>query len=312
MIPIKYYDKGNPVFQQEEVAAYCEELLEKRDKVSTLDDWCEAHLPTDNGKKYTFRDVVKATPEKLILLKQHLDSLGDTALETINDELYNHDKNGKRKTSYIINTLYGKIREKAKNRLTKLLNVRVCPYCNRNYVYSYNGVHTCQLDHFFSKTKYPILAVSFYNLIPVCGGCNNKKSDQDFLFNPHLKEEEIFRFSYSVNNADFYKNENSVEVEIYDDEGLYQEQMDVLKLKDIYQGHRDIITDLARKHLIFSDAYIKALADEFKNFVSEAEVKELIYGVPLSVENAGNRPLSKFTRDILKEMEAKTELIEAE
>lgn len=35
-------------------------------------------------------------------------------------------------------------------------------------------------------------------------------------------------------------------------------------------------------------------------------------GVPLSVENAGNRPLSKFTRDILKEMEAKTELIEAE
>ena len=92
-------------------------------------------------------------------------------------------------------------------------------------------------------------------------------------------------------------------MEIYDDEGLYQEQMDVLKLKDIYQGHRDIITDLARKHLMFSDTYIKALTDEFKDFVSEAEVKELIYGVPLSVENAGNRPLSKFTRDILKEME---------
>ena len=302
MIPIKHYNNDNPILHKKDVDLFCEKLLERRNKISTLDKWCEAHLPTENGKKYTFRDVVKATPEKLVLLKQHLDSLGDTALDDINDELYNHDKDGNRKSSYIIDTLYGNMGDKAKDLLATSLNVKVCPYCNRNYVYSYNGVHTCQFDHFFSKSKYPILAVSFYNLIPVCGGCNHKKSDKDFLFNPHLAEKEIFRFSYSITNADFYKNENSVEVEIFDDDGMYREQMDILKLRDIYQGHRDIITDLARKHLMFSDTYIEALAREFED-ISEAEVKELIYGVPLSVENAGNRPLSKFTRDILKEME---------
>ena len=43
MIPIKYYDKDNPVLQKEVVKAYCEELLERRNKISALDKWCEKY-----------------------------------------------------------------------------------------------------------------------------------------------------------------------------------------------------------------------------------------------------------------------------
>ena len=90
------------------------------------------------------------------------------------------------------NTKYGKkIREifnykgfnKLKNYksydLIKKLNISVCLYCNRNYIFSSENINTCELDHFYSQEKYPYLALSFYNLIPSCHTCNHKKSSKD-------------------------------------------------------------------------------------------------------------------------------------
>ena len=60
------------------------------------------------------------------------------------------------------------------------LGIKVCPYCNRSYIHTlkHHGVRP-QYDHFFSKIKYPYLAVSLYNLIPSCSICNQAKSDID-------------------------------------------------------------------------------------------------------------------------------------
>ena len=49
-----------------------------------------------------------------------------------------------------------------------------CPYCNRNYIFSINKKSSvkAEIDHFYPKSIYPYLAISYFNLIPSCPTCN--------------------------------------------------------------------------------------------------------------------------------------------
>lgn len=60
------------------------------------------------------------------------------------------------------------------------LNIRTCPYCNRHYTFTLRSknkrFHTRpEFDHFYDKCTYPILAVTFLNLVPSCKECNHGK-----------------------------------------------------------------------------------------------------------------------------------------
>lgn len=53
----------------------------------------------------------------------------------------------------------------------------VCPYCD-------GEIGTADLDHYYAKSRYPLLACSPWNLVPVCKSCNDKvtgKGDQPTL-----------------------------------------------------------------------------------------------------------------------------------
>ena len=56
-----------------------------------------------------------------------------------------------------------------------------CPYCNAHPLEANpikpkdDRYNKGPLDHFYDKATYPYLALSIYNLIPVCDRCNNKK-----------------------------------------------------------------------------------------------------------------------------------------
>lgn len=109
----------------------------------------------------------------------------------------------------------------------------MCPYCNRNYVFSKTDADTCDLDHFIQEGKYPIFATSFYNLIPSCPICNRNKRENEFLFYAHDIKTDIdkkFRFSYTVTSNDFLINPKSIIVDLDADSG-YENQIDVLNLK---------------------------------------------------------------------------------
>ncbi len=72
-----------------------------------------------------------------------------------------------------------------------------CPYCNENPI---NIIDVSDeedeeqllrayldLDHFYSKSKNPFFALSFFNLIPSCHSCNAiEKRDKDFCVNTHI------------------------------------------------------------------------------------------------------------------------------
>ena len=57
-----------------------------------------------------------------------------------------------------------------------LIDIRVCPYCNRSFVpvikYDEGKTLSPEMDHFYPKKEYPYLAFSFYNLVPICSTCN--------------------------------------------------------------------------------------------------------------------------------------------
>lgn len=74
--------------------------------------------------------------------------------------------------------------------LLKELDVQVCPYCDEEYIEiieANNGTQrrTAELDHFFSKSQYPGLAMCFYNLIPVGKNCNFLKKEKPISKNPY-------------------------------------------------------------------------------------------------------------------------------
>jgi len=75
-------------------------------------------------------------------------------------------------------------------KLAKELAIDVCPYCNRNYTTSHRIDGTLknvfpEFDHFYPQKDFPLLALSFYNLIPSCSICNShyKKGENPDLRN---------------------------------------------------------------------------------------------------------------------------------
>lgn len=67
-----------------------------------------------------------------------------------------------------------------------------CPYCNINNLDimhadtsgdEKNISAMCQLDHVLPQAHFPLFESSFWNLVPVCSTCNNKKGENEIHFN---------------------------------------------------------------------------------------------------------------------------------
>lgn len=104
--------------------------------------------------------------------------------------------------------LFQNMPKEAKLLIYEQVGQNVCLYCNRNFiedlkiVKNRNGrkpVGTFELDHFYSKDEFPMFAVSFYNLIPVCGTCNRIKSNTVFNINPYLMYDKKDNISFEYN-----------------------------------------------------------------------------------------------------------------
>lgn len=73
--------------------------------------------------------------------------------------------------------------EKTAHWLQQQLHVDVCPFCNRIYTSTvFRGSVRASFDHFYPQSVYPYLAISLFNLIPICDVCNKNKSDSAEVF----------------------------------------------------------------------------------------------------------------------------------
>jgi hypothetical protein len=189
--------------------------------------------------------------------------------------------------------------------LANQLNINTCTYCNRLYTKTVIKPHKLtrpEFDHWFAKSRYPLLAVSFYNLIPSCNICNsNIKGSNEMMLRTHLHpyiDRPEFKFTYYNKTYDTYgfsiisthgsKSHNTVTA---------------FKIKEIYEMHADEIEDLRKIKSTYSESYLTILASQFKGLsISEDEMYRLAFGTYNDETLFDRRPLSRMKRDILLEL----------
>ena len=207
--------------------------------------------------------------------------------------------------------------------LASAIGIKSCPYCNRQYtlsVYEKRGrkFGRPDFDHFISKDKNPLLALSFYNLIPSCKGCNHIKGNKETSYRTHLSPYEInpmhgnMRFNYTPLDyaSSIGKGENiKVKVEYSGDpdnsklKKKVESNIDLFGLKHIYEHHTDVVREIIEKRHSSNDKYMEVLQRTFRNFpLSQEHIYRLAFGNYYNEVDFHKRPLSKLTKDIAIEL----------
>lgn len=258
------------------------------------EEWCNRYLSNVNGKSYSYKDVVCALPTELMELKEFLDHEHFRS---------NDDKNDLNSPlEYIKNRLYEDMAQDAMIFLHETVSGKVCPYCNRNYVYVDGRIKGCDFDHYLPKSKYPLFAASFYNLIPACPICNRFKKDELFYFFPHKEYDydALPHFRVWLKADDYMTNIESIEIEIDCRKCAdFEKDINRLKLGTLYKAHRDIVQEVLICKETYSERYLSELAESFeRNGLTKERMMEIVYNIPSSPEQFLDKPLSKLRYEV--------------
>ncbi|WP_312390297.1 hypothetical protein [Chryseobacterium sp.] len=190
--------------------------------------------------------------------------------------------------------------------------IDTCIYCNRNYTLQLvEDRARAELDHWFPKETYPILALSFYNLIPSCHSCNHIKLDNapeggwDYALqninHPYLEDKaSTFSFSY------FYTSFNHSKTMIKVKNEKAKKSIEFNKIDKIYETHSNReLKDLLELRYKYSQNYLdillnKTFSREFS--MSKEEAYRMVFGIETKEEDYHKRPFSKFKKDIIDEL----------
>ena len=199
------------------------------------------------------------------------------------------------------------------------LNINTCPYCNRNYIYttSENKLKH-EIDHFFPKTYYPYLAISYYNLIPSCKFCNqiNVKGSFDtyktgingsYVKSPYDIELSDFKFTYFIQSVDItqktilgYANclslDNKISIKF---KKKIDANLKCFKLEELYKKHQDVVIELICKKIHYPKSYINDLS---RFGFSKEEISRFLLCNYTNENDLNKRPLSKLIKDISDEL----------
>ena len=210
-----------------------------------------------------------------------------------------------------------------RHELISSIGIKVCPYCNRQYINNYVEKNisktTADLDHFYPKSRYPILALSLYNFIPSCQLCNSRfKLDSDFYLQEHIYpydecfDDYLYKFTtrptegggidYLTGDSDEFNL--TIKCKADKKSSKVESSITTFKLNELYAEHKDYVREIIKKANLYNDDRINAIKDEFESlFNSKEEVLRLIFSNYISSEELSNRPLSKLTKDICEEFE---------
>ena len=271
--------------------------------------------------------ILGGSPKKiyqlnLLFLRKTIDNFRFKDWEAYNDINKINQPEEKRRLRNIFSDVYTEIRKifnyknfttKKKKEydaydLAKNLDIPTCPYCNRTYTKTVitknrEKIIRPEFDHWFPKNQYPLLSLSFYNLIPSCHICNsNVKGETEFKLDSHFHPYNSVsnlkaRFSYNYKSYDDYK------IKINTEDKFSRNSVEAFQLENIYQAHEDEVKDLIKIRQAYSDKYIEILNDSLKGVnLSKEEVYRLAFGVHYEDDKFDRRPLSKLKKDILTEL----------
>ena len=164
-------------------------------------------------------------------------------------------------------------------------------------------LNSCQLDHFWSKIDYPLLAVCFYNLVPSCASCNYNKLTSEISISPYdssIEVDELFRFNYDLKSI--HQPRIFIERQKSEKFDLLKKDLDNIGIIELYQVHSDVIEELLWKKEYYSKPYTERIKSLFQENgmkeLTESEIKRFLTGVYTDSKEYGKRPLSKMVADI--------------
>lgn len=193
--------------------------------------------------------------------------------------------------------------------------VTVCPYCDRQYISSYEDgkKSTADIDHFYMKSMFPLFAKSLYNFIPSCSICNrnfksNKVKKILYPFKNGFGEDAKFRTSISnESDADtlFGKNDNfDLIIEVNENSIIKEEiqnNIDLFHLNSLYTIHKPYIKELFfKENFIYNDTYLKMMQNTFRSLdLRRNQLDLFLYGYTFDDTLDKDKLLKKLTKDIL-------------
>jgi len=191
------------------------------------------------------------------------------------------------------------------------IGLSTCPYCNRNYTFSLdrNKKIKPEIDHFYPKSIHPLLAVSYFNLIPSCQTCNGvgvKGNTSPYfvgLKSPYLISNSDFKFSYRFKPNEVFKS-------LYDNDSIdvffekkIQPNSDLFRLEDLYKKHNDHVAELIVKSRVkYSKKYREYLKSYKELKLTDDEINRMILGNYSNKKDLHKRPLAKIYQDIGEEL----------
>ena len=215
-----------------------------------------------------------------------------------------------------------------RHKLLSLIGIEICPYCQRNYISSYEENNdektTADLDHFYPKSLYPFLALSLYNFIPSCQICNSRfKGNKDTRDSVYLYEEGFdelgvkFRTSKEVISeilgerySDFYVKIDYENLKNKEDGEKVKNSIENLGLDRVYKkSHNQYIQNLLYNIEKYPENYLENCVEMFESNVDKKKQLEEyfkdIVKEPYRKRIENGEPLAKLTKDILEEFDIK-------
>lgn len=158
---------------------YFEEVYKETRKIKSLKTKELNQLYDDLIKGYDVEKLCRDT------------SLSPPRSKPVSDEL--HDKlkalynyfftETLKESKNLFTALKGTYDQQYKNfRDENLILGKVCPMCGLHEYPLRSNEPKAQYDHWLPQDIYPLLAINFLNLVPICGICNNIKRQSDLLF----------------------------------------------------------------------------------------------------------------------------------
>ncbi len=203
-------------------------------------------------------------------------------------------------------------------KLTAAAKHNTCVYCNRQYAFNIvrdggknddNRIARPALDHWFPKSLFPLMSLSYYNLIPSCTVCNSSaKMDEIWLLtshvHPYLTGPDVPKFKFR------YKPGLNATWDI-DFENLVGREKNTVKdlcLQEAYQAHSELeVADLIEMATKNNGTYMKQLYGSILKLYTaggdRAKAYRLLLGTEMMKDEFKNRPLSKLKRDVIEQIE---------
>jgi len=203
-------------------------------------------------------------------------------------------------------------------KISKLSSVKTCPYCNA--MLAVNVIRDrddslkarLQLDHFFPKSRYPYLSISLFNLIPSCANCNHSKGNNDVNldndFHLYTEDTPVEKFKFKLNSADIIytllNNPNKIDISFNSTIPKYNKMVNSHKnnydIEGLYNTQKDIVEELIWKSQIYNQSTISDLS--ILTGLPEKNIKRMVIGNYIEVEDIHKRPMAKFMQDIAKDL----------